>query len=119
MSLKNIQTDYKEFLNHFATSHNLLAELIPTIRLFLVDYCNGRNHDEKFAYNLDINLLLLQKFSEEIEELFNFLENISILELKQPIKRKIKFRTRKHLELANKNDDIYIDLNFPLDWKNL
>ena len=45
---------------------------------------------EKFAYNLDINLLLLQKFSEEIEELFNFLENISILELKQPIKRKIK-----------------------------
>ena len=119
MNLKNIQTTYRELFEYFAVSHDLLNELIPAIKLFLIDYCKDRYHDEKFAHDLDINLLLLEKFLLEIEVLFDFLENISIPELEQPIKKEIKIRARKYHKLVNENDNIYVDLNTPIGWKNL
>ena len=115
MDLENLKNEYKFFLEQASLAHSCLYEFLPKINSALIKYCKMKNFDEKFANELDINLLYLEKILEDFDNIMELFEKITFLEMNYPKKEeKIgTFFTKKY------EKDIFVDCNYKIDWKNL
>ena len=105
MTLNKIKKTYREYLEFLSITYNLHNKLAASIDFFLKNYCKSERYDKNFAYELDVNLIILERIQQNIEDIFEKIENVSIDKIKTPTK---EIERNLHIVLS-KDEDIHVD----------
>ncbi len=116
MNLKDIQAEYRDFIWYISLAHSLSEDLVRNGNGFLFEYCKSLHCDKKFAEEFEINLLLLEKFYQNLDDLLEMTDKTNLLELNLPKIDNIVKLDKKVYE--NHNDGIFVDLSKPIIWKD-
>ena len=84
MDLKNIQKEYRKFLESLSFAESYLEELIEMTNKYLYEYSKSMHCNTYFAENIEINLLYFDSFLERINDILDDIETINIQHLKEP-----------------------------------
>ena len=88
MDFKDIQTEYKNFIEHIYSAHSHLENLIPELSIFLSKYCKSKNYSEDFAQEIDNNLTNFENIFIILDDLLEKIETITFNEVVHPEKTK-------------------------------
>ena len=122
MKFKKIKNDYIEFKTLMQLAYCYISELTPAVNKFLYNYCKKGNkfYSEKFAYELEINLLYFEKFLNILDDIFDDFEKINIEKMKiikiKPFKRWNILEPVKYFE---EDIDILVEKGATLDWSKI
>ena len=84
MEFEELQIIYKEFETYICNAHGYLSELLPQLNKFILEYNISKHCNRKFAEELEKNLLYLEMFYKNVDEVLEYIENVSFLKLKMP-----------------------------------
>lgn len=117
-NFENILLEYKEFLEYISLANSLSEELVENGNIFLKEYCKSLHYNENFAEEFEINLLYLENFYQRINDMFELIDNVNLSQLKMPEINNILYFDNYIKIPDNYDEDIFVDLNFPIVWGN-
>lgn len=111
----NIKIEYKAFLENISFSYSYIEELVDFTNKFLSEYCKSKHCDKKFAKELEINLLYLEKFHQNIDNIIEIIESVTLDKLTLPEIKNV-FCLEDFISIPDDYDnDILVDLNDSLN----
>lgn len=110
MIFEDIKIEYNMFTEYLYLSHGFVADILKDLRTYFEYYCKTLDYDKKFASIIEENLIFMEKVYYELDNLLEYLENINLLVLNEPMINNII-----NISDLVTDDNIYVDLNYPLD----
>ena len=106
------------FEEYICIAHTCISEILPILQKFIFEYANTMHCDKEFLEKLEIDLIYLENFYKNIDDVIELIDKIQLNNLELPIINNVLTIDNYRFipDDYDKEDDFYVDINNQIDF---